>query len=556
MAITTVASASELEAAIQSAQSGDTVSLAAGDYGDVAISSRAFADSGLTITSDDPTHAATFNSLAISGSSGIHFVGVDVSHTSTAATTTFSSVVDIATSQDVSFSGGAVTATSAVAGVGLDAAGLDSSRNVVGLQTARGFTIDGSSGVTVEGVDIHHLYKGVVLANPDHVILRDNVISDVRTSHIVGGGDYIIIDGNRLSGSTPWGWGDATKDHADFIHLYTDTHVASADEGIQITGNALDQGGGVAILGISIEDNSGYGFENLKIADNLIVVGNTLGMRLENTFNSSITGNTLLEVGVKAPGIVLTTGTHDIEISGNLTAFVSTSSGATGNVHDNIIIQNDDRTIANYYDPSVAAQLAGMSPDAAFDYLSTLLANTTPYVPTATELASYEVVTQDTDANLRIAAKGPLSQQLVGGRGSDTITGLSGQDTLAGGDGDDYLSGAGGADVLLGGRGADKFVFAKSYVADGAVDTIVDFVRAEGDRIYLNSIDAVASSTTSDQAFKFIGTQAFHNVAGELRFEVSEGYAVVYGDVTGDGVSDFSLKLLGVTSLQSSDFVL
>lgn len=67
------------------------------------------------------------------------------------------------------------------------------------------------------------------------------------------------------------------------------------------------------------------------------------------------------------------------------------------------------------------------------------------------------------------------------GAGNDVLRGGSGDDVLYGREGDDFLSGDRGDDVLFGGAGADRF-----YVAAGAgVDLVMDFNRAQGDRVQL-----------------------------------------------------------------------
>ena len=75
----------QLSSALAGAHAGDTISLSAGDYGDVSILSKAFA-TDVTITSADPLHHAVFDSLSISRSSGIHVDGVDVHFTPDATT--------------------------------------------------------------------------------------------------------------------------------------------------------------------------------------------------------------------------------------------------------------------------------------------------------------------------------------------------------------------------------------------------------------------------------------------------------------------------------------
>lgn len=77
---------------------------------------------------------------------------------------------------------------------------------------------------------------------------------------------------------------------------------------------------------------------------------------------------------------------------------------------------------------------------------------------------------------------GSGADRLFGGGGADTLFGGSGSDRLYGGAGKDRLVGGPGADRLWGGSGADTFVFARGF----GRDQIMDFSRAQGDRIELN----------------------------------------------------------------------
>lgn len=79
---------------------------------------------------------------------------------------------------------------------------------------------------------------------------------------------------------------------------------------------------------------------------------------------------------------------------------------------------------------------------------------------------------------------------LLGGKENDTIHGEGGADFLngnmaddhiVGGAGDDTIYGEGGSDTLWGGSGADAF---HAFVGQG-LDRVMDFSRAEGDRIVL-----------------------------------------------------------------------
>ncbi len=148
------------------------------------------------------------------------------------------------------------------------------------------------------------------------------------------------------------------------------------------------------------------------------------------------------------------------------------------------------------------------------------------------------------------------ADRLDGGEGNDRLVGGSGNDYLIGGGGADSLDGGLGADTLVGGLGADQFLFRPEDVTAGAVDRIEDFSRAQGDRILLSLLDANSNTAAVNDKFAFIGTQAFSKVAGQLRYEVKGSDAYVSGDVNGDGIADFTIRVIGVTNLAAGDFML
>jgi serralysin len=148
---------------------------------------------------------------------------------------------------------------------------------------------------------------------------------------------------------------------------------------------------------------------------------------------------------------------------------------------------------------------------------------------------------------------GAGNDTLDGGLGNDRLIGGSGDDQLVGGDGNDSLTGGAGADTLTGGAGADRFIFGNA--SDFAGDVVGDFHHAEHDRIDVSGVDA-NFGVALDQAFTFIGAQAFHTVAGELRYVITGTGVAVAGDIDGDGVADFSFDVNGLNSLASGDFVL
>jgi serralysin len=82
---------------------------------------------------------------------------------------------------------------------------------------------------------------------------------------------------------------------------------------------------------------------------------------------------------------------------------------------------------------------------------------------------------------------------LYGGDGDDVVRGGQDDDWVVGGAGADFVSGDRGSDTLFGGPGADRF----HTFADSGVDRVMDFNRAEGDRVEL--LPGALATTTFSQ---------------------------------------------------------
>ena len=152
---------------------------------------------------------------------------------------------------------------------------------------------------------------------------------------------------------------------------------------------------------------------------------------------------------------------------------------------------------------------------------------------------------------------------LVANGGNDKIWGADGKDQLYGGIGNDTLTGGLGRDLLIGGAGKDVFDFnaLKESGKTGATRDVIKDFQHKVDDIDLKTIDA-NSKAAGDQKFGFIGSAAFHHVAGELRYQQfnnpgkAHDFTMVEGDVNGDGTADFQIKLMGLKTLTAGDFVL
>ena len=137
------------------------------------------------------------------------------------------------------------------------------------------------------------------------------------------------------------------------------------------------------------------------------------------------------------------------------------------------------------------------------------------------------------------------------------MRGNGGTNELYGEAGSDVLIGGGGQDLTVGGGGADRFVFADGDVADrvGRADLIGDFSHSQGDTIDLAGIDA-DSNVAGDQAFAFIGSQAFTGTAGELRTQMIHGETVLSADFDGDKIADAFIRVDTNQALVANDLIL
>lgn len=139
---------------------------------------------------------------------------------------------------------------------------------------------------------------------------------------------------------------------------------------------------------------------------------------------------------------------------------------------------------------------------------------------------------------------------LVGHGGNDRIAAGTGDDFVFGGKGNDTITCGTGADVLSGGKGNDRFVFAsvKDSPYAGEWDVIFDFTHGK-DKIDLSKIDA-NTHKSGNQAFQLSYLSTSKDTTGP------HPITTVFIDVNDDDVKDMAIKVVGVPTLYSTDFIL
>ncbi|MEM8570141.1 MAG: calcium-binding protein [Pseudomonadota bacterium] len=163
---------------------------------------------------------------------------------------------------------------------------------------------------------------------------------------------------------------------------------------------------------------------------------------------------------------------------------------------------------------------------------------------------------------------------LVGGAGDDRLDGGRHVDTLRGGEGDDTLLGADARDELRGGSGTDQLKTAKglaqNWMKGGAgedlfvfraYDTLSENKKAIAviadfqpglDQLDLSKVHKHSDWNSSDERFTFIGSDKFSGAGNELRYAND----LLRADITGDGETDFTIKIANGAVLTEADFIL
>ena len=232
---------------------------------------------------------------------------------------------------------------------------------------------------------------------------------------------------------------------------------------------------------------------------------------------------------------------HGLEGSDTLNGGAGADRMVGGSGNDSYTVDNSGDVVTEYASEGADIVRSSIAYDLPINVENLTLTGTSALSGTGNALAN--VIKGNAAANV-----------LKGLSGNDKLYGHAGNDRLEGGDGNDFLQSGSGTDTLVGGAGTDSFDWNSAGDAGKGTtrDVVLDFTRGT-DKLDLSGIDANSGTTTND-AFSFVGSQAFSGTAGQLRFYEGGGYAIVQGDVNGDKIADFELKLEGVTALGSSDF--
>lgn len=429
-----------LTAALKSAQAGDTIKLAAGDYTAFTLNNMKFSGAGVTITSLDPSKEAHLTSFELRGCEGITFRDLELAADPNKANPF--QIIDSAR-------------------INLDKLFVHGSLDGDAQNDPAGILIRQSKDVTVTDSVFTELEFGVTHADSRGVTIDGNKFTGIQEDGVRGGGtSNIQITNNVFSNFDP-----VEGDHPDAIQFWTRNTTSSATD-ITISGNLVLRGEGSPIQGVFFRDQMGnLPYKNVVIADNLVVGSTANGIMVNGAAGVTITNNTVVALPGQTAGIGLTKAT-DVVLTDNQASQFSIEPSVTG-------LTNQGSTVL------AAVADGGASLLQAFVALN----------PEILQMVSQATLLEMIDSALGvIEAKRVDAQVVTGTAGNDQLRTFSDRDTrLEAGAGNDLLDSTGvGHNTLVGGAGDDTYRLTSLY------DVVVEDANGGNDHV-MSSVNVTLS---------------------------------------------------------------
>ena len=337
----TVTSAAELNQALSQASGGETILLAAGNYGKLVINNSQFA-SNVTIKSADPNAMASFSETYVSNSSNVTFEEIKFDYTYASGDRDHHSPFQINYSSNITIDNSVFDGDLA-SGTGI----------------GRGLVVRGSTNVDVVNTEFHSWWKALSAAQSTNLDFIGNNIHTIRSDGIsLGEVQNVLIENNYIH---DFGGLAGSGDHRDMIQIQRASGTGSSD--ITIRNNVLDIGAGDYAQGIwagadkgNISDPTHWNY-NIVVENNVLYNAHANGIALHMTDGATIANNTVIAVptqqtgGVAIPKIILAVGSQNITITDNVApAIVGYTGQSHFNVQNNVITQNTNSSAPGYYD--------------------------------------------------------------------------------------------------------------------------------------------------------------------------------------------------------------
>ncbi|MFG6527949.1 right-handed parallel beta-helix repeat-containing protein [Sulfitobacter sp. M23508] len=347
----TVTSAAELNQALSQATGGETILLAAGDYGTLNLDGKSGFNinyaSNVTIKSADANTPATISEMTLDGASNITFENIVFDYTFNGESTSYKPF-EIHNSANITIKDSVFD--------GDLAQGVSSIDD--GYGTGKALAVRDSSGIVISNNEFYDWWKGLSVGASTNVTISGNDVHSVRSDGMsFGGVQNVLIENNYLHDfrASP-----NSGDHRDMIQF---SKGLGPSDNVIIRDNVFDMGTGTHAQTIFMgngktdPDDPAMFYTNILIEDNMIYNAHTHGITVTGAKDLTISHNTILAVdravtgGITIPKINVTSTSQNVTIDGNVVSGVAGHSGQSDwTVIDNVYVQNTDPSAANYYD--------------------------------------------------------------------------------------------------------------------------------------------------------------------------------------------------------------
>lgn len=276
MTIRTVSNASQLNAAINAANNGDTIKLNAGNYGSIKIAN---VNKNIDIELASGSNPAVFKAVNVVNSSNLTFDGLDFNGTVKGA-----------------------------------------------WGTGTGMKIQSSRNITVENSDFQDYYKGLTATGSQGIVVSRNEFTRQSEDAMSFG----TVNGLQVLGNEVKGMKTPKEAHHDMIQI---NPVHGPSSNVVIKNNVLDSND-LITQSIYI-GGKGAAHKNITIEDNKIIGGHFHGVTVTNTSGLKILDNIVLKDGnngsfkmIDTPTINVVGGSSNVSVKGNTTYEINGASSA------------------------------------------------------------------------------------------------------------------------------------------------------------------------------------------------------------------------------------
>jgi len=353
-----ITDAAGLAEALAAAIGGETIRLAPGDYGRLALDVRRSPQVDfprpVTLISADPANPAVFTEASLFGVGNLELDGLRFDYTYTPGDKIYRRPFDFRECRNLTIRNSVFD--------GDVPRGL--SPDVDGLGYAFGLSVAKGQDVSILNNCIQGFYRGMVMGSGRNVLVAGNELVGLR----MDGMNFVAMQDVRIEGNHIHGFrrSKLKADHADMIQFWTNGSETPST-GITIRGNLLLAGDGNSTQSIfmrnDLVDRELAGpemfYRDILIEENVILNGHLHGITLGETKGATIRRNTLLrdpafatrqtiDKTVTIPRISLKGASVGVEVVDNI-ALAVPEPRPGWRVEGNLLAQDRGRMEPNFY---------------------------------------------------------------------------------------------------------------------------------------------------------------------------------------------------------------